>query len=119
MDLTVFLRQLKDFEGVLSLTTNRLMEFDEAILNRIHLKIRYEGLSKEARRDIWECFLSRARTARRPCVIEESDFKRLELMDLDGRDVSIKTILTTCPRLLIFELDQKSYICGPCASHGR
>ncbi|KAL4780122.1 hypothetical protein BJX76DRAFT_361130 [Aspergillus varians] len=57
--VTVFLRKLEYYEGVLFLTTNRLMEFDEAVLSRIHLKIKYLELTKDARRKIWEVFFQR------------------------------------------------------------
>ncbi|KAF2177301.1 hypothetical protein K469DRAFT_742614, partial [Zopfia rhizophila CBS 207.26] len=37
--VTVFLRKLEYFEGILFLTTNRVRTFDEAIVSRIHLAI--------------------------------------------------------------------------------
>ncbi|KAL4956503.1 hypothetical protein BDW69DRAFT_181509 [Aspergillus filifer] len=38
--VTVFLRKLEYYEGVLFLATNRVMEFDEAVLSRIHLNMK-------------------------------------------------------------------------------
>ncbi|OAX78485.1 hypothetical protein ACJ72_07209 [Emergomyces africanus] len=68
--VTIFLRKLEYYEGILFLTTNRLVEFDEAILNRIHLKVKYEGLTKESRREIWTYFLSKASTDKGPAVVK-------------------------------------------------
>mgnify|MGYP001040056582 CR=1 FL=1 len=87
--LTVFLRKLEYYEGILFLTTNRVAEFDDAILSRIHLKIKYEKLTKEARREIWRCFLSKAYTHQGPSIISDSDLERLESIMLNGRDVSL------------------------------
>lgn len=86
--VTVFLRKLEYYEGVLFLTTNRVMEFDEAVLSRIHLKIKYPELTKDARRKIWESFLSEASTSKGPAIIKVDDLKRLESMKLNGREAS-------------------------------
>lgn len=89
--VTVFLRKLEYYEGVLFLTTNRVMEFDEAVLSRIHLKIKYPELTKDARRKIWESFLSEASTSKGPAMIKVGDLKRLESMKLNGREASHNT----------------------------
>ncbi|KKZ65599.1 hypothetical protein EMCG_08563 [[Emmonsia] crescens] len=85
--VTIFLRKLEYYEGILFLTTNRLVEFDEAILSRIHLKVKYEGLTKESRREIWTYFLSKASTDKGPAVVEGRDLNRLESTVLNGRDI--------------------------------
>jgi hypothetical protein len=58
------------------------MEFDEAILSRIHLKIKYPELTKEARRKIWESFLAEASTSKGPAIIKVGDLKRLEFNEI-------------------------------------
>src|SRR5271163_4464933 len=60
--VSVFLRKLEYCTGILFLTTNRVSEFDEAILSQIHIMLRYYDLDREARRDIWTNFLKRAHT---------------------------------------------------------
>ena len=55
----VFLRQIEYFRGVLFLTTNRDMAFDDAIFSRIHLFLRYENFTKEQRGQIWTNILNR------------------------------------------------------------
>ena len=42
--MVVFLRKMEFFKGVLFLITNLLNDFDAAILNRIHLKLKYNDL---------------------------------------------------------------------------
>lgn len=51
--LLVFLRALDYFQGILFLTTNRVGQFDEAFMSRIHLSLGYEKLGDMAREQIW------------------------------------------------------------------
>ncbi|KAJ5543903.1 ATPase AAA-type core [Penicillium frequentans] len=85
--VTVFLRKLEYYQGILFLTSNRGIQFDDAILSRIHLITKYEGLSKEFRRGLWSTFLAKARTVQGSAVIEERDLRRLEALDLNGREI--------------------------------
>jgi len=55
--VAVFLRKLEYYEGVLFLTTNRVKVFDEAFQSRIHVSLRYNELTKDAKRQIWAAFL--------------------------------------------------------------
>jgi hypothetical protein len=50
--VSVFLRKIEYYNGVMFLTTNQVYEFDAAIMSRIHLMIKYDNLDKEARRMI-------------------------------------------------------------------
>jgi hypothetical protein len=86
--VTVFLRKLEYYRGLLFLTSNRGIQFDDAILSRIHLTIEYEDLTKDFRRGLWRTFLFKARTLQGPAVVEEEDIQRLESLGLNGRDVS-------------------------------
>jgi hypothetical protein len=52
--VTVFLRALDYFQGILFLTTNRVGSFDEAFMSRIHVQIGYDPLDDHARNAIWE-----------------------------------------------------------------
>ncbi|KAH8719447.1 P-loop containing nucleoside triphosphate hydrolase protein [Phaeosphaeriaceae sp. PMI808] len=75
--VTVFLCKLEYLDGIMFLTTNRVTEFDEAILSRIHLMLRYEELSSDARKHIWGHFLSRSHTANGAPNIRDEEFERL------------------------------------------
>ncbi|KAL9065944.1 MAG: hypothetical protein Q9157_007302, partial [Trypethelium eluteriae] len=52
--VSIFLRALDYFEGILFLTTNRVGSFDEAFLSRIHVQIGYDPLTDDARQKIWQ-----------------------------------------------------------------
>lgn len=57
--VSVFLRKLEYCEGIMFLTTNRVSDFDEAILSRIHLMLKYHELGVSVRCQIWERMLDR------------------------------------------------------------
>ena len=86
--VTIFLRKLEYYQGILFLTTNRMIQFDEAIISRIHLTIKYDDLTRDFRREIWENLLSKARTTQGPAIVEDDEFKQLEDLPLNGREAS-------------------------------
>ncbi|KAJ5830859.1 Spastin [Penicillium chrysogenum] len=85
--VTIFLRKLEYYQGILFLTSNRGIQFDDAILSRIHLIIEYENLTREFRRDLWSTFLSKACTMQGPAIVEEHELRRLESLALNGREI--------------------------------
>ncbi|KAH8722459.1 P-loop containing nucleoside triphosphate hydrolase protein, partial [Phaeosphaeriaceae sp. PMI808] len=52
--VSVFLRVLEYYEGILILTSNRVGTFDEAFKSRIQLSPHYENLNKAQRQKIWK-----------------------------------------------------------------
>lgn len=57
--VSVFLRSVEYYKGILFLTTNRVGQFDDAFISRIHVILRYKRLSKEDREQIWEGFFAK------------------------------------------------------------
>ena len=57
--VSIFLRMLEYYEGILILTSNRVGTFDEAFRSRIHIALHYEDLKPRSRRQIWSNFLAR------------------------------------------------------------
>ncbi|KAF7137091.1 hypothetical protein CNMCM5793_007104 [Aspergillus hiratsukae] len=105
--LTVFLRNLEYYEVILFLTSNRAIKFDDAILSRIHLKIKYGDLTMETRREIWKHFLSKAHTPEGPSSIEGEDLYRLESLRLNGHQ--IKNLTSVAHALATFDGRRMSY----------
>ncbi|KAK7913869.1 hypothetical protein PG985_011572 [Apiospora marii] len=60
--VSVFLRVLEYYEGILILTTNRVGIFDEAFKSRIQLALHYDNLGKPQRAQIWKNFFKRLQT---------------------------------------------------------
>lgn len=57
--VSVFLRVLEYYDGILILTSNRVGTFDEAFKSRIQLAIHYTSLTTHQRTKIWENFFTR------------------------------------------------------------
>lgn len=51
--VSIFLRALEYYRGVLFLTTNRVQTFDSAFTSRIHVALHYKALSNVDREKIW------------------------------------------------------------------
>ncbi|KAJ5711737.1 ATPase AAA-type core [Penicillium malachiteum] len=57
--VSVFLRALDYFQGILFLTTNRVGSFDEAFMSRIHVQIGYDPLDEDSRQKIWDGYFQK------------------------------------------------------------
>jgi AAA+ superfamily predicted ATPase len=55
--VSVFLRYLKYFQGIMFLTTNRVTTFDAAFQSRINFAIKFDNLNTQAKKTIWNNFL--------------------------------------------------------------
>lgn len=51
--VSVFLRNLEWYPGIIFLTSNRVEQFDEGVLDRIHMKLHYPQLRKEFAKRLW------------------------------------------------------------------
>ncbi|RTE84375.1 hypothetical protein BHE90_001007 [Fusarium euwallaceae] len=57
--VSVFLRVLEYYQGIMFLTTNQIAQFDVAIPSRIHIAIRYESLKEDQMEAIFSSFLGK------------------------------------------------------------
>ncbi|KAF1970962.1 P-loop containing nucleoside triphosphate hydrolase protein, partial [Bimuria novae-zelandiae CBS 107.79] len=55
--VSVLLRVLEYYQGILILTTNRIKQFDVAVLSRVNLGIKYEALEHGEKAAIFEQFI--------------------------------------------------------------
>jgi SpoVK/Ycf46/Vps4 family AAA+-type ATPase len=92
--VSVFLRLLEYYQGILFLTTNRVETFDEAFKSRIHMGIRYENLTVKARREIWKHYIKKVEKLDQQEYIafKESDFDEVSKKVLNGREVRLKLV---------------------------
>ncbi|TID26350.1 hypothetical protein E6O75_ATG00843 [Venturia nashicola] len=101
--VSIFLRQLEYFQGVLFLTTNRVETFDEAFQSRIHAALRYGELSQTARKAVWKQYIEKVRVKE---GIEVMPFKETDLEDLARKPLNgrqIKNTVGTAQALALFE----------------
>jgi SpoVK/Ycf46/Vps4 family AAA+-type ATPase len=88
--VSIFLRMLEYYEGILFLTTNRADEIDPAFESRIHVSLAYQNLDFTSRRHVWCQFLARSVNTE---VFSEGELDRLAAVELNGRQ--IKNMLKT------------------------
>eukprot|EP00980_Cylindrotheca_fusiformis_P000081 scaffold19_cov114-Cylindrotheca_fusiformis.AAC.28 len=85
--VSVMLRLVEYFKGVLFLTSNRVDALDPAFKTRITLGLRYEPLGQEGRKKVWTNLLCASGYQK---VIAESnviDVDKLSLFQLNGREI--------------------------------
>ncbi|KAJ4985860.1 AAA family ATPase [Stagonosporopsis vannaccii] len=126
--VSVFLRVLEYYEGILILTSNRVGTFDEAFKSRIQLSLHYENLGKRQRKKIWKNFLTRLRgmdgsltTAAEsgnsaakesePIAIDFDDIDGYvsELADIDLNGRQIRNAITTARQLAKFKKEKMKF----------
>lgn len=88
--VSIFLRTLEYYEGILFLTTNRVANMDAAFQSRIHVSMAYPDLTEKSRRQIWVNFLA---LSKQGSEISEEDLDYLAGINLNGRQ--IKNVLKT------------------------
>lgn len=75
------------YRGILFLTTNRVGNFDDAFISRIHSVIHYEGFSDSERERIWEQFFKKLESERRTKVKIDPDARKYVLSHEDMKAV--------------------------------
>jgi SpoVK/Ycf46/Vps4 family AAA+-type ATPase len=105
--VSVFLRHLEYFQGIMFLTTNRVTTFDEAFQSRIHFAMKFDNLSTRAKKKIWGTFLQKVD---RKAKITDKEMDNLSGNNVNGRQVRWCQI-GRCPILINTErrdhLDQE------------
>lgn len=86
--VSIFLRTLEYYEGILFLTTNRVKNMDPAFQSRIHISMEYPGLDKIARMQVWKNFLKTIDND-----LSEEQLGLLGEVEINGRQ--IKNVLKT------------------------
>ena len=117
--VSIFLRQLEYYQGMIFLTTNLLSTIDEAFRSRMQIHLIYPTLSFDSRLTIWKSFLSRSQEPLESKAVPksdggvgaiaqkspptndnltESDLETLATWNLNGREIKnvIKTVHTWC-----------------------
>ncbi|EFQ33968.1 ATPase [Colletotrichum graminicola M1.001] len=106
--VSIFLRQLEYFQGILFLTTNRVETFDDAFQSRIHIALRYESLNQKAKKSIFKIFVERVRVLEKVDLkpFSDEDYDDLAKHNLNGRQ--IKNTVRTAQALAVNKGDPLS-----------
>ncbi|KAK4454128.1 P-loop containing nucleoside triphosphate hydrolase protein [Podospora aff. communis PSN243] len=95
--VSVFLRVLEYYQGILFLTTNRINSFDRAFMSRIHLALHYPPLTHHSRRELWYLFLKRASPDSAESLRQAGALDKFANENLNGRQ--IKNLVRTASAL--------------------
>ena len=100
--VSVFLRVLEYFNGILILTSNRVGLFDEAFKSRMQLAIRYPPLDESGRFKIWDNFFKALAKAEVDMEFDDlsDNVKSLARKELNGRQ--IRNVIKTARQLAAF-----------------
>ncbi|KAI1752740.1 P-loop containing nucleoside triphosphate hydrolase protein [Xylaria castorea] len=71
--VSVFLRVLEYYEGILILTSNRVGIFDEAFKSRVQLTLHYPPLDTKGRWQIWDNFIRLLQKQQEQAITQESN----------------------------------------------
>ncbi|KFA79937.1 hypothetical protein S40288_05110 [Stachybotrys chartarum IBT 40288] len=125
--VSVFLRVLEYYDGILILTSNRVGTFDEAFKSRIQLSLRYSNLGQPERLQIWKNFVLHLDTFQETVKAEstcpsqiaskighgfeisslEENLEALANENLNGRE--IRNVLSTARQLALFRGESLQY----------
>lgn len=95
--VSIFLRVLEYYEGILFLTSNRVNTFDDAFKSRIHVPLKYSDLTFDSRKRIWKNFLTKFDE---DVEMDEEGYDALAEADINGRQ--IKNVIRTAKSLAQF-----------------
>lgn len=114
--VSVFLRELEYFDGVLFLTTNRPGSLDEAFQSRIHVTIGLPELDAKSQLEVWTIFVKdlNIEKSEKMSILEFVDEDIKKNGNLNGRQIrnSVRTALA------IAAPDERDYLekaCQRCA----
>jgi len=85
--VSIMLRLVEYFKGVLFLTSNRVDTLDPAFKTRITLGLRYEQLNPNARRQVWKNLLGASGYADKLGPDKAIDIEELAEHQLNGREI--------------------------------
>ena len=107
--VSVFLRVLEYYNGILILTTNRIGTFDEAFKSRVQLALHYPPLDNDGRWEVWKNFVDQLSEAGEDMNAEEIRRKLVILARhrLNGRQ--IRNTINTARQLARFKKEVLRY----------
>ena len=79
--VSIFLRELEYFRGIIFLTTNLYHTIDAAFRSRVSLHLLFRALDKNARESVWTKFLDRM-------TPHDQSLRQIKEVDEDGNDIS-------------------------------
>lgn len=107
--VSVFLRVLEYYEGILILTTNRVGTFDEAFKSRVQLALHYPKLDRKGRREIWTTFIKSLHNMGVDANMDELEDKIESLAHNEFNGRQIRNAVKTARQLAYFRKEPLGY----------
>ncbi len=107
--VSVFLRVLEYYDGILILTTNRIGTFDEAFKSRVQLALHYPKLNEDGRHEVWYNFIESLRDGGEDINFDQIN-KKLPVLarhSLNGRQ--IRNTINTARQLARYKRETLGY----------
>jgi hypothetical protein len=106
--VSIFLRELEYFQGILFLTTNRVETFDDAFQSRICMGLKYGALVAKQRKEIWRNFVNKVKACEERAGLDMSgwDVGEEELVELSKKELNgrlIKNAVRTAQSVALSE----------------
>ena len=103
--VSIFLRELEYYRGIIFLTTNLYSTIDTAFRSRVSLHLLFNSLSPDARMVVWRKFLDRLPAAASASLkgkdgeadevdVTDEDLKELSVWQLNGREIKTAVKMT-------------------------
>ena len=109
--VSIFLRALEYYQGVLFLTTNRVGTFDEAMLSRIHVVLHYPAFADSERQQIWNTSFRKLSEERQDVKVGpglmEYALENQSVLDLKWNGREIRNAFNTIVALAEFDAEKK------------
>ncbi|KAM0302826.1 hypothetical protein ACHAO8_011542 [Botrytis cinerea] len=105
--VSVFLRVLEYYDGILILTSNRVGTFDEAFKSRIQLALHYDDLKPNQRKKIWQNFIARLEATESDSVDITNLLHHIDELakpEMNGRE--IRNAVTTARQLALHKSEK-------------
>jgi len=83
--VSIFLRMIEKFDGVLFLTTNRIDTIDDAFKSRFSITVHYKPLDAPMRKDIWSSLLKFANIYE---ALSDGEITEFSKITLNGRQIN-------------------------------
>lgn len=91
--VSIFLRALEYYQGLLFLTTNRVGTFDDAFVSRIHVVIHYPDFTNGQRAQIWDTFFNKLEKEKESIKFTQrtvdyaKESKEIQSLGWNGREI--------------------------------
>ena len=88
--ILIFLHKIEYYKGIMFLIMNKMFNFDEVILSRIHFMLKYYELDVEVRDQIWGHFIQRVHTFNEAVIVMCKEIDCLAKMNFNNWQMGLQ-----------------------------